>query len=151
MALLFRRNVAAILEDGQGKILIAERSDVPGAWQFPQGGVDDGESDREALEREVAEELGIGPKCYKVLEQKEGYRYQFPNGRKKNGKYNGQEQVYFRCRFTGRDSDIDLKSHVQEFSRFRWIRPERFELAWVPEFKREVFAAVFKDFYKIKL
>ena len=40
----YRPNVAAIIVNGDGNLLICERSNVPGAWQFPQGGVDDGES-----------------------------------------------------------------------------------------------------------
>jgi putative (di)nucleoside polyphosphate hydrolase len=150
VAPLYRRNVAAILQDGQGKILVAERNDIPGAWQFPQGGVDEGESDDEALAREVREEIGLPPRLYEVLQRRGGYRYLFPDGRLKYGKYHGQEQVYFLCRFLGQDSDIDLEGHSAEFARVRWLRPDEFDLAWVPPFKREVFAAVFRDFFGVE-
>lgn len=143
----FRRNVAAILRDGNGRILVAERADVPGAWQFPQGGVDDGESDEEALLREVREELGIRPGLLRVLTRREGYRYLFPPGRVKNGRYHGQEQVYFLCDFLGGDEDIDLDAHQREFARFRWIAPQDFDPEWVPDFKKAVYAAVLRDFF----
>jgi putative (di)nucleoside polyphosphate hydrolase len=56
----FRPNVAAILQREDGRILVGERADVPGAWQFPQGGVNEGEGSLEALERELEEEIGVG-------------------------------------------------------------------------------------------
>ncbi len=34
------------------------RTDVDNAWQFPQGGIDNGESADEALYRELEEEIG---------------------------------------------------------------------------------------------
>ena len=40
------------------KVLVAQRSDIKGAWQFPQGGIDDGETPRDALFRELEEEIG---------------------------------------------------------------------------------------------
>ncbi|MDG2124667.1 MAG: NUDIX domain-containing protein [Verrucomicrobiales bacterium] len=145
----YRPNVAAILEDGEGRILVGERVDVEGAWQFPQGGVDAGESDEEALVREVEEELGIGEELYEVLERREGYRYRFAGNRVKRGRYHGQEQVYFRCRYNGGDADFDLGAHQREFSRLKWILPGEFEMDWVPEFKRGVYAAVLRDFYEV--
>ena len=55
----YRPNVALILQRADGRILIGERLDVAGAWQFPQGGVDAGESADEALAREMGEELSL--------------------------------------------------------------------------------------------
>ena len=54
--------VAGILTAGDGRILIAERtSDRPfsGMWEFPGGKIAAGESQQQALARELAEELGI--------------------------------------------------------------------------------------------
>ena len=53
----FRPNVAAILRRPDGRILIGERHDFPGSWQFPQGGIHGTETPEEALRRELAEEL----------------------------------------------------------------------------------------------
>jgi putative (di)nucleoside polyphosphate hydrolase len=78
------------------------------------------------------------------------YRDTFPNGKLKKGKYCGQVQTYFLCDFRGTDADVNLTAHEQEFSRFLWIDPAGFSLAWVPRFKRPVFARVFDDFFGIK-
>jgi len=54
--------VAAVLRDARGRILLARRTagrDLAGAWEFPGGKVEPGESPREALDRELHEELGI--------------------------------------------------------------------------------------------
>ena len=147
----YRPNVAAILrEPSTGKIFIGERADHRGSWQFPQGGVDRGEDLFTALFREVEEEIGVPKTLYTLVACHGNYRYKFPKGKLKNGKYRGQVQTYFLCDFHGRDEDIDLTAHQQEFSRFAWIDPAEFSLAWVPPFKRPVFSRVFEDFFGIR-
>ena len=49
----FRANVVAIVTDAKGRVMAFERSDVPGAWQLPQGGIDGGETPVEAAWREL--------------------------------------------------------------------------------------------------
>ena len=142
----YRPNVAAVLVDGDGRIFVAERDDISGAWQFPQGGVDPGESDLEALHREIEEEIGLTPDSYEVTERKGGYRYIYPGRRVKFG-CRGQEQTYFLCRFKGTDAEINLDTDHPEFADFKWIRPEEFDLDWVPDFKREVYREVLRDFF----
>ena len=60
----YRPNVAAVVVSAkypfQCQLFIASRSDIEGAWQFPQGGIDEGETPREALYRELEEEIGTG-------------------------------------------------------------------------------------------
>jgi len=56
------RVVAAALYDAAGRVLIAERpagKHMAGRWEFPGGKVDTGETDEQALTRELHEELGI--------------------------------------------------------------------------------------------
>ena len=50
----YRPNVAAIIRRPDGRVLLGERSDFPGSWQFPQGGIDPGEAPEQAVRREVA-------------------------------------------------------------------------------------------------
>jgi putative (di)nucleoside polyphosphate hydrolase len=146
----YRSNVAAILKRADGKILIGERSNVAGAWQFPQGGLKKSETTREALVRELQEEVSLLPAHYQILESKWPYRYLFPPGRSKEG-FDGQEQTYFLIEFTGADSNINVTTDDPEFVRFRWIKPSEFRIDWVPRFKREVYRKVFADFFGMVL
>ncbi|MEM7697590.1 MAG: NUDIX domain-containing protein [Verrucomicrobiota bacterium] len=146
----FRPNVAAILRKPKsGRILIAERIDHPGNWQFPQGGIDAGEDFLHAMFREVEEEIGVEKRLLKVRRKRDGYRYVFPKGHLKKGKFCGQEQTYFLCDYLGKKKAIQLDRHTQEFRDYQWIRPEQFDLTWVPQFKRRVYAHVFRDFFGI--
>lgn len=149
--ILYRPNVAAILMNERDEIFIAERLNVPGAWQFPQGGIDDGEDAETALYRELAEEIGVGQSLVQQIERRDGYRYAFSKGRLKYGLYGGQEQSYFLCRFLGQDSDVNLAATHQEFGQWKWIRPQDFKMQWVPKFKRAVYRQVFTDFFGIAL
>lgn len=144
----YRPNVAGILQDSDGHILICERINTPGAWQFPQGGVDKGESREEALIRELEEELSLQMGDYQVISSKGPYRYLFNNGRKKKG-FDGQEQHYYLATLTVPDRRINVKTSHQEFCATRWIRPEEFDLGWLPEFKHEVYRAVLRDFFGV--
>ncbi|MFK7849769.1 MAG: RNA pyrophosphohydrolase [Akkermansiaceae bacterium] len=151
----YRPNVAALLLNERGKLLICERKTIPGAWQFPQGGVDAGESHKEALFREIREEIGLDKKHYKIIKSKDGYRYLYPpdTQRKKLRKHgnHGQEQTYYLCELNPNAPEIDVDQSPQEFRDYRWIKPEKFELNWLPPFKQEIYQSVMKDFFKISL
>ncbi len=141
----YRPNVAAILQKPGGEILICQRTDYPDCWQFPQGGIDEGETALQALHRELEEETGLKPSHYQVVSSRESYRYDFPEGSPLKKGFIGQEQTYFLCLFKGRDSDIDLNTHNVEFSDFRWIDPGDFQAECLPEFKREVVLQAISD------
>lgn len=145
----YRSNVGAIIKRADGKILIGERSNVPGAWQFPQGGVKKSETLREALSRELHEEASLAPSDYRVIDFKGPYRYLFPPGRAKEG-FEGQEQIYFLIELTRADSNIVTGAEEAEFVQFRWIEPSEFQIDWVPEFKQGVYRQLFFDFFGIK-
>src|SRR5438105_282384 len=54
--------VAAVLRDARGRVLLAQRHagrEHGGLWEFPGGKREAGESPRDALARELDEELGI--------------------------------------------------------------------------------------------
>ena len=146
----YRPNVAAIIQNLDGEILVAERSGIKNAWQFPQGGVDKGEDLETALRREVREEVGIVANLFEILSSRGGYRYDYPDRHKKKRTFAGQEQTYYLCRFTGEDSDIKLDDSP-EFDRHRWIRPEDFKSAWLPEFKLRVYREVMRDFFGVEI
>ena len=146
----YRSNVAGILRNAPGQILVCERLQIEGAWQFPQGGVDEGESLEQALKRELWEEIGVIPEDYRIVETRGPYRYLFGDGRRKRG-FHGKEQHYFLCEFTGPDSHIDVATEHPEFGGWKWIAPDEFQLAWLPEMKVGVYRAVFRDFFNMAL
>lgn len=120
----YRRGVGAVLFNAQGLVFVGRRIDTPGdAWQLPQGGVDEGEKPREAVLRELAEEIGTANA--KVLaKSREWYTYDLPAdlvGKVWHGRYRGQKQRWFALRFLGQDSEIDLRAHDHpEFEDWRW-------------------------------
>ena len=151
----FRPNVAALLIKPEGQLLICERWMVPGAWQFPQGGIDAGETPEQALFREVREEVGLEPQHYQVLDKRGGYRYLYPaevRSKKllKHGNH-GQEQEYFLCRLFDGATPINVNQQAREFSTYRWIAPDEFDLEWLPTFKRDVYRQVLWDFFQVAL
>lgn len=144
-----RPGVAFILRNSLKEILICERADHPGTWQFPQGGINRGETPLAALVREVQEELGIGPSAYRIVETRGPYGYSFHGLRKKEG-YDGQEHTYFLADATG-DFPHGLPDVTNvdfpEFRSARWVSPGDFQLTWLPEIKRDVYRRVLSDFF----
>lgn len=149
-AATYRPNVAAIVKDADGLILICERADLPGCWQFPQGGVGRNEIPEDALKRELEEELSLRHSDYLLAESHGPYRYLYPDGRTKEG-FGGQEQRYFLVELVAEKSAINLDTAHREFQAMRWIRPAEFQLDWLPAMKRPVYAAVFNVFFGITL
>lgn len=151
----YRPNVAALLVKPSGGLLVCERTTIKGAWQFPQGGVDPGESPESALIREIREEIGLDSSHYEVLTSRSGYRYLYPKPvrekkLRRHGNH-GQEQTYFLCRLFSENPPIDVNQKPAEFQAWRWILPEEFDLDWLPAFKREVYREVMKDFFGVTL
>jgi putative (di)nucleoside polyphosphate hydrolase len=146
---IYRPSVAGIIQNAQGQVLIGERCDAAGCWQFPQGGVEPGESREAALQRELEEELGLEAAEYAVNESRGPYRYLFPPGRTKRG-FHGQEQQYFLLLLRPA-AKIDFATKVPEFRAVRWIDPAEFRLDWLPEMKQAVYRQVFLDFFGLSL
>ncbi len=151
----YRPNVAALVVNSSGNLLICERATIPGAWQFPQGGIDDGETPEQALFREVREEIGLARNHYQVTEQRAGYRYLYPphtraKKLKKHGSH-GQQQTYFRCELLADAPPVNVNQKHPEFRAHRWILPIEFDLDWLPPFKRDVYRDVMRDFFDVAL
>jgi len=148
----YRPNVAAVILSSKYpdkcEFFIAHRSDIKNAWQFPQGGIDDGETPRDALRRELLEEIG----CDKVEvlgEFPEWISYDFPKKTtsKKIYAYDGQTQKYFLVRLKD-GAEIDLKAYdIPEFEEYEFVEYEAL-FKKVTYFKRKVYRKVIDYFIK---
>ena len=65
---LYRPNAGIIIFNKEGKLLWCKRKSGDG-WQFPQGGIDDGESPEEAVLRETYEEVGLKENQIKIIKE----------------------------------------------------------------------------------
>ncbi len=145
---VYRPCVGMALFNNEGRVFVGERIDTPGAWQMPQGGIDEGESVEAAAMRELAEEAGTD-KAEIFHISAETIRYDLPDFLRQklwNGVFAGQEQTWVAARFTGEDRDIDLNSfNPPEFQRWQWVPLEETVDLIVP-FKRDVYARVISMF-----
>lgn len=147
-SLPYRPCVGLALFNRGGLVFAARRIDTPGdAWQMPQGGIDDGETPRQAALRELEEEIGTA-QAEIVAESADWVRYDLPPelvGKVWNGRYRGQCQKWFALRFTGADSDIDIVTKHPEFCDWRWLPLAELPRRIVP-FKRAVYDQVAAEF-----
>jgi len=118
----YRENVAAIIINKDKKILMCEHIWIDNAWQFPQGGIEEGESKEQAILRELGEEIGTDK--LKILgEMNEKLKYQFPFYLKEKYNFDGQVQTFFLVYFYGDDSEIKFdKQEKPEFKAFEWVK-----------------------------
>ena len=145
----YRPCVGVVLVNPQGLIFTGERIDTPGAWQMPQGGIDEGETPQTAALRELEEETGVPPELVTVgTEHPVWVLYDLPDhlvGKLWKGRFRGQTQKWFLLRFHGSDTDIDIAKHHKEFARWRWSTPGQVLDDIVP-FKRTVYEQVMTGF-----
>ncbi len=134
----YRPCVVAVFTKNDGKILVCERSDVRGAWQLPQGGIEPGEGAKNAVYREMREELGCDR--FKILKEGTGLvKYRFPENMKKKiaKKWIGQSQIWFLVAFDA-GFGPDMASGDGEFVAFEWRELDAV-IDGVIEWKREAY------------
>jgi putative (di)nucleoside polyphosphate hydrolase len=144
----YRPNVGIILCNARNQVFWAKRIKQH-AWQFPQGGIQAGETPEAAMYRELNEEIGLGPQHVRILGRTRNWlRYEVPDSwvrRDCRGVYRGQKQIWFLLRLTGRDCDVSLRaSDHPEFDAWRW-NEYWIELDSVVEFKREVYRQALEE------
>ncbi|SFV51290.1 Adenosine (5')-pentaphospho-(5'')-adenosine pyrophosphohydrolase [hydrothermal vent metagenome] len=145
----YRPNVAAVILSSKYpdkcEFFVAHRSDIRNAWQFPQGGIDEGETPHEALYRELLEEIGCNE--VEILgEFPEWITYDFPSVAKgKCYPFDGQTQKYFLVRLK-EEAKIDLNAfEIPEFKEYEFIGYEEL-FQKVTYFKRRVYRRVIDYF-----
>lgn len=149
----FRFNVGIIIINNQGKAFWAKRRGQD-SWQFPQGGVNAGESSVEAMWRELSEETGLKTNDVELLAQTNNWlKYRLPSRyrrRKRPGLVQciGQKQMWFLLRLTSDDDAVNLKvNHNPEFDDWCWVD------YWLPAkevvyFKRKVYQEALRTLEK---
>lgn len=145
----YRPNVAAIVLSAKYpekcEVFIASRTDVVNAWQFPQGGIDKGETAEEALYRELEEEIGTN-NIQIIAEYPEWVSYDFPPAiAEKMKPYDGQIQKYYLVKLNS-GAKIDINTHhTPEFSEYKFV-PTKNIYDYITFFKRTVYKQVLKYF-----
>ena len=117
--------------------------------------VDKGETEQEALFRELKEELGLQhpDKSVQIIKKRQKKaRYTFPARiierylNNDQPSYIGQEQTWFFLRFIGTDQDININFEGQnsEFRSFFWGGVEH--LSRAQYYKRKTYSTLFVEF-----
>jgi len=147
---LYRRGVGVMLLNAHNQVWVGRRIDnADGAWQMPQGGIDEGEDPWATAQRELEEETGIPPHLVeRIADCPERLRYDLPKdlrGKLWKGKYIGQLQDWYLCRFLGRETDINIATEHPEFNDWKWVAPAELPDLIVP-FKRDLYRRLLHEF-----
>lgn len=147
----FRANVGIILANTQGQVLWAKRIGHD-SWQFPQGGIDYGETPLDAMYRELYEEVGLLPHHVELLAvTKDWLRYRLPKRYIRTNQEPlciGQKQKWFLLRL-----DEDNTKHIRfdaskpEFDEWQWVS-YWYPLNQVVAFKRGVYQRALQELIK---
>lgn len=146
----FRAGAGAIILNKDGLVLGLERKDIPGAWQLPQGGLDEDETPLEAVKREILEETGIEKSDLELLATAPHWlAYELPEEVRTKKIGRGQVQRWFLFRFKGSDQAISL-GNKKEFRAWKWTSIDELT-AKVVSFKQPLYqelVAYFKPYLK---
>lgn len=139
----YRECAGVVLFNDKGKVLLLARADQKGfAWQFVQGGIEDGEKPETAALRELKEETSVSS-AEIILSLSEPICYDFPPEVMQKfalagKKHVGQRMHWFLVYFKGSDDEINLNTETPEFKAWRWADIEEGPQNAV-YFKREVY------------
>ncbi len=143
----YRPCVGIMLFNHNGLVWVGERRDTPGAWQMPQGGIDDGETPWAAALRELKEEIGTNH-VERLAESRRWHQYDLPPdlvAKTWNGRFRGQRQKWFACRYTGTEAEINIATPEPEFTAWRWLDLGQLASHAVA-FKRHIYQALVTEF-----
>jgi len=119
-SLQFRAGTVAVVSNSKGRVLAFQRTDFPGQWQLPQGGIDVGESPVEGAWRELEEETGLGPTDVRLVDEYPDWTvYEWPDGVKRGARL-GQAQRWFF--FEARHDDVEPTPDGDEFDDWKWVK-----------------------------
>ena len=143
----YRPNVGIIVANDKGQVLWARRVGQQ-AWQFPQGGINKGESMEAALYRELKEEIGLSKAQVEIVNSTRGWlRYKLPkrNLRQNNTSFIGQKQKWYLLKMLTDDKDVRFdQSETPEFDHWQWVS-YWYPLGQVVPFKKDVYRRAMKE------
>ncbi len=145
----FRANVGIIICNKSGQVFWARRYGQH-SWQFPQGGIDEGETAEQAMYRELNEEVGLSKQDVNIVAVSRNWlRYKLPKRLVRKGNDPvciGQKQKWFLLSLTCNEDSIDLiASGHPEFDDWRWVS-YWYPIRNVVSFKRDVYRRAMKEF-----
>ena len=151
---LYRPCVGIALFNQDGKVFVGERLDNRGAWQMPQGGIDEGEDFEAAAFRELKEEVGTN-KASILKIHGDTIKYDIPADiltrlhKTWDTPYTGQEQTWIAMRFEGDDNDIVLDADEHpEFAQWQWVDLDK-TLDLIVPFKRKTYEILIEVFLSL--
>ncbi|AMA64964.1 RNA pyrophosphohydrolase [Candidatus Arsenophonus lipoptenae] len=148
----YRHNIGIVICNRKSQVLWAKRYEQH-SWQFPQGGIHQNESPKQAMYRELFEEIGLNDNDVKILTYtKKWLHYKLP---KRLVRWNkkplciGQKQLWFLLELVCDDKNINLqKTKTPEFDSWRWVS-YWYPIRQVITFKYNVYRHVMKEFAPI--
>ena len=149
----YRPGVGIMLLNRDGLAFVGHRIRMPAGlakWQMPQGGIDAGETPRQAARRELREEIG-SDRAELLAESRGWFDHDVPDEIAEvmmGGRYRGNRQKWFAVRFIGTDADINLATLHPEFDDWAWVSPERLPELVVP-FMRSLYLDVVAEFHRL--
>ena len=149
----YRPNVGMMIINADKKVWMGVRvksEGQPYRMQMPQGGIDKGETPKEAVYREMREETGLRPQHVKLLAvARKWYKYDLPETVRRRRSIRGQRQKWFLFLLTADESKFNLKNDVyQEFIDYQWVDLDLVTSSVIP-FMQEVYRQVVADFRPI--
>ena len=148
MPALYRNGVGIFLLNKNKKLWVGKRIDSDSKfWQMPQGGIDTGEKEDDAMKRELKEEIGTN-NVNILMKSEDWFQYDLPQELMKSiwkGKYKGQRQKWYACEIVDDDNKINLNYHKPEFSEWKWIEP-RLAIDLVIPFKKSMYEKILDTF-----
>ncbi|ABN74977.1 RNA pyrophosphohydrolase [Actinobacillus pleuropneumoniae] len=151
----YRPNVGIVICNKAGQVLWAKRFGQ-NSWQFPQGGINEGENIETAMYRELYEEVGLTKKDVRLLwASKYWLKYKLPKRLVRSDGSQlvciGQKQRWFLLQLLSDENLIDLKTTKSpEFDGWRWVS-FWYPVRQVVSFKRDVYRKVMKEFAGVLL
>lgn len=122
---LYRPCASAIVFNNKGLVLLGNRIDTKeDAWQFSQGGIEQGETPAIAARRELFEEMSV-TSVKLIYTDTKPFRYEFPDDVKQmfhqKGLLTSGQDIYFSLfYFSGTDDEINIQTEYPEFKQFKW-------------------------------